>query len=117
MGARLEGLLLKQATNFFAEWQLRAFQVCKGRIRYWADWDCKTAGYRPKYEYSLLNAQVDLIRTSDSRFQLTLKGSKAVDRLRTFLWPTSVLLQDPMKPSMRIPERIGYWPLCNTQYM
>lgn len=74
------GLLLKQATNFFAEWQLRYFEIVKGKIRYWPDLASQIAGYRPKYEYSLLNATVALIKSSDSRFQLTLKGSKAMER-------------------------------------
>lgn len=76
----LQGLILKQATNFFAEWQLRAFLISHGKVYYWPDLATKAAGYRPKAEYSLLNATVALIKSSDSRFQLTLKASKALER-------------------------------------
>jgi len=97
----LSGLMLKQATNFFAEWQLRSFEVSKGRIRYWPDHASRNAGYRPKYEYSLLNATVALIKSSDSRFQLTLKGSKAMERAPYMLMANIAAVATPEEAKFR----------------
>merc|ERR1719215_798153 len=66
-----KGIIMKQATNFFAEWQLRTFECRGGRLRYWQEWtDCGV--YEPRSEFNLLGAKIAIDEHSPARFNLSL---------------------------------------------
>merc|ERR1712194_881745 len=74
-----QGTIMKQATNFWGEWQCRAFQLNQGRLRYWQE-GSDIAKYKPRHEYSLLGAKIKLEKFSQSRFELQLRlaGTRTV---------------------------------------